>query len=65
MKERVNCGAELENDQDVCPNCGALQDEPCSVIMSDSDEEWARYDFKRTKRAKRVRIRDLLRVDLS
>lgn len=32
------CGQELSEDDDICPNCGAYQDEPCYDIEDDLDE---------------------------
>jgi hypothetical protein len=31
----IICGAELGEDDDICLNCGAYQDEPCYDIEDD------------------------------
>jgi len=33
------CDAELDEDEDICHDCGACQDEPCYDIEDDMDEE--------------------------
>lgn len=32
------CGQELSEDDSICPNCGACQDEPCYDADDDLDE---------------------------
>jgi ribosomal protein S27AE len=32
------CGTELTEDEDICPNCGSLQEEPCYDAEDDSEE---------------------------
>jgi rRNA maturation endonuclease Nob1 len=31
----VICDGEMDEDSDICPNCGAYQDEPCYDIEDD------------------------------
>jgi predicted amidophosphoribosyltransferase len=33
------CGNELNEDEDVCPCCGSLVEEPCYDQMDDEGEE--------------------------
>lgn len=33
------CDAELDEDEDICPECGSMVEEPAYDAMDDEDEE--------------------------
>lgn len=38
-KRCLICDAELDEDEDICPECGSYIEEPCYDAMDDEDEE--------------------------
>ena len=32
------CGAELDENDDICPNCGSYVEEPCIDAEADADD---------------------------